>query len=201
MSEEVEEKKSSGGGKGLIIVLIVLVVLMMVGMGVLAFLLLSQGKHDDKGGEEAVAEAHAPAAHGDEGDGGHGGGHAKQYSPKFKQYEPPPEDAVPEYFEMKPFVVNFKGEGQAKFLAVTLKFMSYYPQLVGEHGDMEHLRPILRDKITQLLRKQHFSELNQDNGQDILRERILEAAREVLKEHGIYPDLLEGVYFERFVMQ
>lgn len=198
MSEEVEEKKSSGGGgKGLIIVLIVLVVLMMVGMGVLAFLLLSQGKHDDKGGDEAVAEAHAPAAHGGEGDSGH----AKQYSPKFKQYEPPPEDAVPQYFEMKPFVVNFKGEGQAKFLAVTLKFMSYYPQLVGEHGDMEHLRPILRDKITQLLRKQRFSEMNQDNGQDILRERILEVAREVLKEHGIYPELLEGVYFERFVMQ
>lgn len=198
MSEEVEEKKSSGGGsKGLIIVLIVLVVLMMVGMGVLAFLLLSQGKHDDKGGDEAVAEAHAPVTHGGEGDSGH----AKQYSPKFKQYEPPPEDAVPQYFEMKPFVVNFKGEGQAKFLAVTLKFMSYYPQLVGEHGDMEHLRPILRDKITQLLRKQRFSEMNQDNGQDILREQILEVAREVLKEHGIYPELLEGVYFERFVMQ
>lgn len=27
-------------------------------------------------------------------------------------------------------VVNFRGEGQAKFLAVDLKFMTYYPQLV-----------------------------------------------------------------------
>lgn len=195
MSEEVEEKKSSGGGKGLIIVLIILVVLMMIGMGVMAFLLLSQGKHDEKGGEEAVAEASADQ-------GGEGENeHAKHYSPKFKQYEPPKEDAEPEYFGMKPFVVNFKGEGQAKYLAVTLKFMSYYPQLVGEHGDMEHLRPILRDKITELLRKQRFSELNKDDGQEVLRKRVLKVAKEVLKEHHIYPDLLEGVYFDRFVMQ
>jgi len=193
MAEEVEEKKSSGGGKGLIIVLIVLIVLMMVGMGVLAFLLLSQGKHDDKGGEKAVAEASAEAEHENP--------HAKHYSPKFKQYPAPPEDAEPLYFEMKPYVVNFKGEGKAKFLAVTLKFMSYYPQLVGEHGDMEHLRPILRDKITEILRKQTYTEMSKDNAQEILRKRILDAAREVLKEHGIYPDLLEGVYFERFVMQ
>jgi len=194
MAEEVEEKKS-GGGKGLIIVLIVLIVFMMIGMGALAFLLLSQGKDE---GKDTESEAHASASH-EEGE--QAGGHAKQYSPKFKQYDPPPENAVPLYFEMKPFVVNFKGEGQAKFLAVTLKFMSYYPQLVGETGDMEHLRPILRDKITQLLRKQRFTELNQDDGQDILRERILEVARQVLEKHNIYPDLLEGVFFERFVMQ
>lgn len=200
MSEEVEEKKSGGGGKGLIIVLIILVVLLLVGMGVMAYILMTKLGGDHK--EEATAEVHAPAGHGEE--GGHGdeeNPHAVHYSPKFKQYDPPPADAPPVYFSMKPFVVNFKGDGQAKFLAVTLKFMSHYPQLVGEHGDMEHLRPILRNDITELLRKQHYNELNADDGPEKLRKRILEVARKVLEEHGIYPDLLEDVYFERFVMQ
>jgi len=200
--EEVQEEKKSGGN-GLIVVLIIMMFLMMIGMGALAFLLLSK---DDSKKSDDKEEVHADASHGEEEyeeEGGEKGddGIVRNYSPKFKQYAPPEPGAPPMYFAMEPFVVNFKGEGQAKFLAVTLKFMSHYPQLVGDAGDMSHLKPILRNDITSLLRKQTYTEMNADDGSEVLRARILEKTREIVKKHGIYPDLIEDVYFERFVMQ
>jgi len=198
--EEVQEEKKSGGGKGLIIVLLVVVILLLVGIGVMAFLLLS----GDKSGDDASADAevHGSAEHGsgdeDEGDEN---SHAKEYSPKYKQFEPPAPEAPPSYFTMDKFVVNFNGDGQAKFLAVDLKFMSYYVQVVGDAGEMEHLRPILKNDIERLLRNQHFNELNKPDGPDTLRAEILKVTRGVLEKHNIYPDLLEDVYMTRFVMQ
>ncbi|KUJ71650.1 flagellar basal body-associated protein FliL [Thiomicrospira sp. WB1] len=187
MAEENQEEQKSAG-KGLMIALIVVILLLVIGIGVMTFLLLSGGDSKDNGnGQQANAQEQTIDD-----------GVPREFSPKFKQYEPPEPGAPPQYFAMEPFVVNFKGEGQAKYLAVTLKFMSHYPQLVQ---DMENYRPILRNDITALLRKQTYSEMNLDNGPDILRERILTKARGVLEKHGIYPDILEDVFFERFVMQ
>lgn len=120
------------------------------------------------------------------------------YSSKYKQFEAP-EERIPKYFSMDKVVVNFRGEGQAKFLAVDLKFLSYYPQVV--ETEMEHLRPILKHNIDRLLRNATYSELSTPSGPDELREKILSVARNVLEEHKIYPDLLEDVYLDRFVMQ
>ncbi len=120
------------------------------------------------------------------------------YSPKYKQFEPPAEK-VPKYFAMDKNVVNFNGEGKAKFLAVDFKFMSYYPQLV--EIEMEHLRPILKNNIDRVLRSQTYSKLDTPNGPDELREEILKEAKAILEEHRLFPDLLEDVYLERFVMQ
>lgn len=120
------------------------------------------------------------------------------YSPKYKQFEPPA-NRVPKYFSMEKNVVNFNGEGQAKFLAIDFKFMSYYPQLV--EIEMEHLRPILKNDIDSLLRRQTFSKLKTPDGPDQLRAEVLEVARNILDKHRLYPDLLEDVYLERFVMQ
>lgn len=120
------------------------------------------------------------------------------YSPKYKQFEPPAE-RVPKYFAMEKNVVNFRGEGKAKFLAVDFKFMSYYPQLV--EVEMEHLRPILKNDIDRLLRNQTYTELKTPDGPDKLREKTLKVARDILEKHRLYPDLLEDVYLERFVMQ
>ncbi|BBP45340.1 hypothetical protein THMIRHAS_07130 [Thiosulfatimonas sediminis] len=121
-----------------------------------------------------------------------------QYSPKYKQFEPPAEK-IPKYFSMEKNVVNFQGEGKAKFLAIDLKFMSYYPQLV--EVEMEHLRPILKNDIDRVLRSQTYTKLNTPDGPDILRQEILTTARAILEKHKLYPDLLQDVYLERFVMQ
>lgn len=125
----------------------------------------------------------------------------KQYSPKFKQFPPPAPGSPPSYFTMEKNVVNFRGEGKAKFLAVDMKFMSYYPQIVQETGEMESLRPILKNDIDRVLRNQTYSQLSQPDGPDMLREEILKEARKILERHNIYPDLLEDVYITRFVMQ
>lgn len=202
MAEEVEVEEGEGkkkGGKGLIIVLIVIVLLLLIGVGVLAWMLLMQGSGEE-GDKGDKAEAHAPAEHGD----GHGedhNPHAKQYSPKFKQFEPPLPEAPPGYFKMEKLVVNFNGEGQAKLLAVDLAFMSYYSQVVSDTGEMENLRPILKNDIQRLLRKQQYSVLIKPEGQEVLAKEILKVARNVLEQHQVYPDLLEDVYMTRFIMQ
>ncbi len=195
MAEEevVEEKKK--GGKGLIIALIVLIVLLLVGVGALAYLLLGASSGDESKSDNT--EAHAPAEHGEPEEFSH----AKTYSPKYKQFEPPGPEAVPLYFVMDKFVVNFNGEGKAKFLAVDLQFLSYYPQVVGPDGEMENLRPILKNDIQRLLRNQTFTTLNTPEGPDKLRAEVLKVVHNVLEKHNIYPDLVEDVYMTRFVMQ
>ena len=119
-------------------------------------------------------------------------------SAKYKQFEAP-EERVPKYFSMEKVVVNFRGEGKAKFLAVDFKFMSYYPQIV--ETEMEHLRPILKNDIDRLLRNQTYSKLKTPNGPDELRTEVLQVAKDILEKHKLHPDLLENVYFDRFVMQ
>lgn len=123
---------------------------------------------------------------------------AMSYSPKYKQFEAPAE-RIPKYFSMEKVVVNFKGEGQAKFLAVDFKFMSYYPQIV--ETEMEHLRPILKNDIDRLLRSQTYTKLKAPDGPDLLRAEVLQVARDILEKHKLFPDLLEDVYLDRFVMQ
>ncbi len=120
------------------------------------------------------------------------------YPAKYKQLDAPTEK-VPKYFSMEKIVVNFRGEGKAKFLAIDLKFMSYYPQLV--ETEMEHLRPILKNDIDRLLRNQTYSQLTTPTGSDELREELMTVARNILEQHRLFPDLLEAVYLERFVMQ
>jgi len=195
--EEVQEEKKKGG-KGLIIALIVVVVLLLVGVGVLVYMLLGATQGEE--GASDSTEQHGSAEHGAE-EGVDENSHAKSYSPKYKQFEAPAPEAVPNYFVMDKFVVNFNGDGKAKFLAVDLQFMSYYVQVVGPGGEMENLRPILKNDIQRLLRNQHFNALNTPEGPDKLRDEILEVTRNVLEAHNIYPDLIEDVYMTRFVMQ
>ncbi|MDX1795623.1 MAG: flagellar basal body-associated FliL family protein [Hydrogenovibrio sp.] len=201
MAEDAQEAApAKSGGKGIIIVLLVIMILLIIGIGVMAFLLLSSNAHGTKTAETPVAEASAEHGNGQaaNGEAAHDDGVIRNYSPKYKQYEPPEPGSPPQYFAMEPFVVNFKGEGQAKYLAVTMKFMTHYPQLVK---DMEAYRPELRNDITTLLRIQRYSVMSKDDGPDVLRKKVLEKAKAVLEKQGIYPDLLEDVYFERFVMQ
>ncbi|WP_024851350.1 flagellar basal body-associated FliL family protein [Hydrogenovibrio kuenenii] len=192
-NEGAAEKKSSG--KGIIIILLVVMILLIIGIGVLTFFLLTSKNHE--GGSQAE-EQHASAEHGNGKTEEVKDGVVRNYDPKYKQYDPPEPGSPPQYFAMQPFVVNFKGQGQAKFLAVTIKFMTHYPQLVK---DLENYRPMLRNDITALLRIQTYTELNQDNGQQVLGDKILKIAKADLGKNNIFPDLLEAVYFDRFVMQ
>jgi flagellar FliL protein len=182
MAEEAKEEKKSGG-KGLIIVLLVVVILLLIGMGVMAMMLL--------GGDKDKAEEKPPVEH------AFNEVPKMEYSPTFKQYPQPAPGTPPSYFEMK-FVVNFQGEGKARFLAVDLKFMSRYPGVVE---DMEHIRPVLLNDINLLLRQQTHTELSMADGPETLRQKILEAARKAANDNGIFPDLIQNVFLTRLVMQ
>lgn len=190
LEDQENQEVKKGGGKGLVIVLVVVVALLMIGVGVMTYLLMSSGEDKGAAVNDSIAGQEATFA-----------GHAKQYPSHYKQFDAPSPEAVPSYFIMDKFVVNFNGNGQAKYLAVDLQFMSYYDQLVKVDGAMENLRPILKNDIQRLLRNQHFNELDKPDGPEVLRAEILEVARKVLEKHDIYPELIEDVYMTRFVMQ
>jgi len=178
--EAVEPEEKKGGGKGLIIALIAIIVLLLVGVAVMATLMLTSG-----GGGEPKPEAEQPVQE------------VMQYSPTFKQYPQPEAGTPPSYMEMK-FVVNFRGEGRARFIAVDLNIMSRYPDVMV---DMEHLRPILQNDIQMLLRQVTYTEINADDGQEVVRQRILDATKKVAEDNGIFPDLVANIFITRFVTQ
>ncbi len=188
MDEEIQEEPKKGGN-GLIIALGVIIVLLLIGIGTLAFLMLSGGAEGEQAGANASVEQYSGIIN------------AQEIPAGFRDFDHPKPSTKPSFFLMEKLVVNFHGEGNARFLAVDLGFKSYYPQIVGEEGAMEHLRPMLKNDIQSLLRKQRFSVLDTPEGPDNLRAKILEITHNILEQNRIYPNLVEGVYFTRFVMQ
>lgn len=184
--EEAEAPKK--GGNGLMIVLIVLVIALIAAVGVLAFMMMGQ-KHDDKGADHAEApkeEPYKPADHG------------KAYSPSYKQFPTPAPGSPPQFFDLEQLVVNFKGEGKAKHLAIKIKMMTNFPEVVTE---LTTIKPILVNDISAALRKKTYTEMNADDAQEKVAEEILAISRAALDTQKIYPDLLDKVLIERFVMQ
>ncbi|WFE68995.1 flagellar basal body-associated FliL family protein [Thiomicrospira sp. R3] len=175
-NEKVEPEEKKGGGKGLVIALLVVIVLLLVGIGVMTMLLLTSS-----GGDKSKSEMQE----------------VMEFSPVFKQYAQPRAGTPPSYLEMK-FVVNFRGEGRARFIAVDLNIMSRFPEVIE---DMEHLRPILQNDIQMLLRRVTYTEISADDGQEVVRQRVLEAVRKVAEDNGIFPDLVANIFITRFVTQ
>jgi flagellar FliL protein len=173
---EPEEKKE--GGKGLIVALLVVIILLLVGVAVMAGLMLMSGGDDADKPKKPEQEV-------------------MQYSPTFKQYLQPKAGTPPSYMEMK-FVVNFRGEGRARFIAADINIMSRYPDVMV---DMEHLRPILQNDIQMLLRQVTYTEISADDGQEVVRQRIIAATKKVAEDNGIFPYLIADVLFARFVTQ
>jgi len=184
---EVEAPKKSGNG--LMIVLIVLVVVLMLAVGGLAFMMLGQ-KHDDKAGadhaEAPKEEPYKPADHG------------KAYSPSYKQFHAPAPGSSPQFFDLEQLVVNFKGEGKAKHLAIKIKMMTNFPEVVTE---LTAIKPILVNDISAALRKKTYTEMSADDAQEKVAEEILAISRAALDGQKVYPDLLDKILVERFVMQ
>ena len=188
--QEGEEKPKSG--KGLIIALIAVVVVLIIAVGALAFMVMSGG-HKDGGDEESGG--HEPAA---KVEPYKPEDRSKAFSPTYRQFAQPLPGAAPQYFDMEQFVTNFKGEGKAKHLAVKIKLMTYFPELTGVLGE---IKPILVDRILSALRKKSYTELNNDDAQDKLAAELLVVIRAALDEQKVYPDTLDKVLIERFVMQ
>lgn len=106
--------------------------------------------------------------------------------------------ATPYYFTLDPpFVVNFLGRGQARFLQVNIEGLTRDPSV---KEDITLHIPHIRNNIVLLLSSKTYDELITAEGKETLRKEILAEVKKILKrETG--RDEVENIYFTSFVMQ
>jgi flagellar FliL protein len=172
-------KEGAGGKKGKLPVIIIAAVVLVGGGGAGAWFAF---KH-----KPAVA-ADAQAAAGD-----------KDKSEKSENSEKSAKKSPPLYYKFDPaFVVNFGGEGSARYLQVTVEAMA------REQGILETLKndePAVRNDLVMLFSGQDNATLMSPEGKDKLRGQTLEAIRKVLNSEGAKGSQVEAVYFTSFVIQ
>jgi flagellar FliL protein len=96
-----------------------------------------------------------------------------------------------------PFVVNFGGDSDIRFLQVTVEVGTRDPavvELVKEH------RPAIRNSLVLLFSSQDPYALNAREGKEKLRDETLTEVQKVLKQETGSPGV-ESVFFTSFVMQ
>jgi flagellar FliL protein len=104
-----------------------------------------------------------------------------------------------QYYKFDPaFVVNFGGEGNSRFLQLTLEAMSRDPKMVEEIKANE---PAIRNDLVLLYSSQQYETLVTEEGKAKLREQTLAAIRKIVAAEGGKPDEVENVYFTSFVIQ
>jgi flagellar FliL protein len=104
-----------------------------------------------------------------------------------------------QYFKFDPpFVVNFGGEGNSRFLQVTLEAMSRDVKTIGEIKSNE---PAIRNDLVLLYSSQQYETLVSEEGKVKLREQTLAAIRKTVAAEGGKPETVENVYFTSFVIQ
>jgi len=106
---------------------------------------------------------------------------------------------APQYFKLDPaFVVNFGGEGSARYLQITVEIMSRDAAVLDVVKNNE---PAVRDDLVQLFSSQDNGTLMTAEGKDKLRALTLDAIRKVVDGVGGSGKLVEAVYFTSFVIQ
>ena len=112
---------------------------------------------------------------------------------------PAPPRAAPIYYKFDPaFVVNFGGEGSARFFQVTVQAMSRDPAILEV---LKNNEPAVRNDLVLLYSSQDSATLLSVEGKEKLRAATLAAIRKVLDEEGADGKLVEQVYFTSFVIQ
>jgi flagellar FliL protein len=107
--------------------------------------------------------------------------------------------AAPIYYKFDPaFVVNFGGEGSARYLQVTVEAMS---RDVGVMETLKSIDPSVRNDLVMLFSGQDNATLMSVEGKEKLRAATLTAIRKGLDSEGGNGKLVEAVYFTSFVIQ
>jgi flagellar FliL protein len=106
---------------------------------------------------------------------------------------------APQYYKLDPaFVVNFGGEGSARYLQITVELMSRDAPVLDV---IKNNDPAVRDQLVQLFSGQDNGTLMTAEGKDKLRAATLDAIRKVIDGVGGNGKLIEAVYFTSFVIQ
>jgi flagellar FliL protein len=107
--------------------------------------------------------------------------------------------AAPIYYKFDPaFVVNFGGEGSARYFQVTVEAMSRDQPILDV---LKNNEPAVRNDLVLLYSSQDNATLLSVEGKEKLRAATLAAIRKVLDEEGADGKLIEQVYFTSFVIQ
>jgi flagellar protein FliL len=112
---------------------------------------------------------------------------------------PPPPAGPPLYVALDPpFVANFQGDQQVRFLQVTAQIMTHDPKTVEA---LKAADPIIRNDLLLLFSNQKATDLATNEGKEKLRAAALEAVRKVLAANEGKPEKVDAVLFTTFVMQ
>jgi flagellar FliL protein len=113
--------------------------------------------------------------------------------------KPATSHAAPIYYKFDPaFVVNFGGEGSARYLQVTVEAMSRDMTVVES---LKNFEPAVRNDLVMLYSGQDNATLMTVEGKEKLRAATLAIIRKVLDSEGANGQGLEAVYFTSFVIQ
>ena len=168
------------------LIIIIAVVVVLLGISATATLMLTGVLG---GGDEAVAEATASS----------GDKVAKKDKKKAKAKGKVRKPKAPlNYVPLDPpFVVNFSGDTDVRFLQVSVEVGTRNPDVVDR---IKENRPAIRNNLVFLFKGQDPVVLNTREGMEQLRKETLAAVQEVLKAETGDPGV-ESVYFTSFVMQ
>jgi flagellar protein FliL len=112
---------------------------------------------------------------------------------------PAPPSGPPLYVALDPpFVSNFEGDQQVRFLQVTAQIMTHDPKTVEA---LKAEDPIIRNDLLLLFSNQKATDLATNDGKERLRAAALTAVRKVLAENDGKPEKVDAVLFTSFVMQ
>lgn len=96
-----------------------------------------------------------------------------------------------------PFVVNFGGDSDIRFLQVTVEVGTRDPAVVER---VKEHRPAIRNSLVLLFSSQDPHALNAREGKEKLRDETLAEVQKVLRQETGVPGV-ESVFFTSFVMQ
>lgn len=96
-----------------------------------------------------------------------------------------------------PFVVNFEGSGQARFLQVGVQLMAYDSKAIEVAKDEQ---PVIRNALVLLFSDQKEKDLLSRSGKEKLRAEALAAVQHIVKQRYKGPGI-KALYFTSFVMQ
>jgi flagellar FliL protein len=95
-------------------------------------------------------------------------------------------------------VVNFGGEGSARYLQVMVEAMTRDPAVAEIIKSNE---PAVRNDLVLLFSSQNDATLLSTDGKEKLRQSTLEVIRKIVASEGGDAKLVENVYFTSFVIQ
>ena len=135
--------------------------------------------------------------------GGAGAWFAFKPKPDAAAADAPAEKATPKtaalYYKFDPaFVVNFGGEGSARYLQVMVEAMTRDPPTLEMIKNNE---PAVRNDLVLLFSSQDNASLLSPDGKEKLRNATLEIVRKIVAAEGGESKNVENVYFTSFVIQ